>query len=106
MFTGGIWAAQPNALNVTPVLLTGLTGGRAARFADPDGAMLVATAFHKDNIRSNLATLPLHFAEVTEEDSFDPVRIGSRPKAADRVSKAQAFIRSLSMRPTSTSSFQ
>jgi hypothetical protein len=106
MFTGGIWAAQPNALNVTLVLLTGLTGGRAARFADPDGAMLVATAFHKDNIRSNLATLPLQFAEVTEEDSFDPVPHWVPAKSGGSCFKS-AGVHSVAVNAaTSTSSFQ
>jgi hypothetical protein len=43
---------------------------------DPGGAMLAATAFHKDNMQSNIALLPLHgtdFSEVTEGDSFDQV---------------------------------
>jgi len=42
----------------------------------PDGALLAATAFHKNNMRSNIATLPLHgteLSEVTEGDSFDQV---------------------------------
>jgi hypothetical protein len=42
----------------------------------PDGATLAATAFHKDNMRSNIAVLPVHgtdFTEVTEGDSFDQV---------------------------------
>ena len=40
----------------------------------PDGATLAATAFHKDDMRSNIAVLPLHgtdFSELTEGDSFD-----------------------------------
>lgn len=43
---------------------------------DPARAMLAVTAFHKDNVRSNIATLPLHgndFIEVTEGDSLDQV---------------------------------
>jgi hypothetical protein len=39
-----------------------------------DGAMLAATAFHKESMQSNIALLPLHgteFSEVTEGDSFD-----------------------------------
>jgi hypothetical protein len=39
-----------------------------------DGATLAVTAFHKDNMRSNIAVLPVHgtdFSEVTEGDSFD-----------------------------------
>ena len=43
---------------------------------DPEGKMLAATAFHKDNMRSNIALLPVHgtdFSEVTEGDSFDQV---------------------------------
>ncbi len=42
----------------------------------PDGAMLAATTFHKESMRSNIAILPLHgtdFSEVTEGDSFDQV---------------------------------
>jgi len=42
----------------------------------PDGALLAATAFHKNNMRSNIAVLPLHgtdLSEVTEGDSFDQV---------------------------------
>jgi hypothetical protein len=41
---------------------------------DPGRAMLAATAFHKDSMRSNIAILPLRgteFTEVTEGDSFD-----------------------------------
>ena len=40
----------------------------------PEGAMLAATAFHQDSMRSNIAVLPVHgtdFSEVTEGDSFD-----------------------------------
>jgi hypothetical protein len=40
----------------------------------PGGATLAATAFHKEDMRSNIAVLPLHgtdLAEVTEGDSFD-----------------------------------
>lgn len=42
----------------------------------PDGAILAATAFHRDTMRSNIAVLPVHgtdFSEVTEGDSFDQV---------------------------------
>jgi len=42
----------------------------------PDGAMLAATSFHKEDMRSNIAVLPVHgteFSEVTEGDSFDQV---------------------------------
>jgi hypothetical protein len=42
----------------------------------PEGAMLAATAFHQDSMRSNIAVLPVHgtdFSEVTEGDSFDQV---------------------------------
>ena len=41
---------------------------------DSAGATLAATAFHKADMRSNIAVLPLHgteFSEVTEGDSFD-----------------------------------
>jgi len=40
----------------------------------PQGAVLAAAALHKDNMRSNIAVLPVHgtdFSEVTEGDSFD-----------------------------------
>jgi hypothetical protein len=40
----------------------------------PDGVNLAATAFHKTDLRSNIAVLPVHgtdFSEVTEGDSFD-----------------------------------
>jgi hypothetical protein len=40
----------------------------------PDGSTLAASAFHKDNMRSNIAVLPVQgtdFSEVTEGDSFD-----------------------------------
>jgi len=40
----------------------------------PDGSTLAVTAFHKDNMRSNIAVLPVHgtdFTEATEGDSFD-----------------------------------
>jgi hypothetical protein len=39
-----------------------------------EGASLAATAFHKDDMRSNIVVLPLHgtdLLEVTEGDSFD-----------------------------------
>jgi hypothetical protein len=42
----------------------------------PDGVTLATTAFHKDNMRSNIAVLPVQgtdFSEVTEGDSFDQV---------------------------------
>jgi hypothetical protein len=42
----------------------------------PDGAMLAATAFHKDTMRSNIAVLPVggtDLSEVTEGDSFDQI---------------------------------
>jgi len=42
----------------------------------PAGAMLAATAFHRDDMRSNIAVLPVDgtdFSEVTEGDSFDQV---------------------------------
>src|SRR5579863_1777372 len=42
----------------------------------PDGVMLAATAFHKADMRSNIAVLPVQgtdFSEVTEGDSFDQV---------------------------------
>jgi hypothetical protein len=41
---------------------------------DPAGATIAATAFHPDDLRSNIAIVPLHgteFSEVTEGDSFD-----------------------------------
>src|SRR3984893_15499046 len=41
---------------------------------DPAGSLLAATAFHKDDMRSNVVVLPLHgtdLSEVTEGDSFD-----------------------------------
>jgi len=41
---------------------------------NPEGAYLAATAFHKDDTRSNIVVLPLHgtdLSEVTEGDSFD-----------------------------------
>jgi hypothetical protein len=41
---------------------------------DPAGVMVAATAFHPDDMRSNIATVPLRgteFSEVTEGDSFD-----------------------------------
>ena len=41
---------------------------------DPAGAMLAATAFHQDSMRSSIAVLPVHgteFSEVTEGDVFD-----------------------------------
>lgn len=41
---------------------------------DPGGATVAATAFHQDDMRSNIAIVPLHgtdFSEVTEGDSFD-----------------------------------
>ena len=41
---------------------------------DPGGAMIAATAFHADTLRSNIATMPLggiDLREVTEGDSFD-----------------------------------
>lgn len=40
----------------------------------PDGNTLAASAFHKDNMRSNIAVLPVQgtdFSEITEGDSFD-----------------------------------
>jgi hypothetical protein len=40
----------------------------------PGGETLAATAFHKDNMQSNIAVLPVRgtdFSEVTEGDSFD-----------------------------------
>ena len=40
----------------------------------PEGHSLAATAFHKDDMRSNIVVLPLHgtdLSEVTEGDSFD-----------------------------------
>jgi hypothetical protein len=40
----------------------------------PEGSTLSATAFHKDDMRSNIVVLPLHgtdLTEVTEGDSFD-----------------------------------
>jgi hypothetical protein len=40
----------------------------------PDGVTLAASAFHKDDMRSNIAVLPVQgtdFSEVTEGDSFD-----------------------------------
>ena len=43
---------------------------------DSAGATLAATAFHKADMRSNIAVLPLRgteFSEVTEGDSFDQV---------------------------------
>ena len=42
----------------------------------PEGAMLAATAFHRDTMRSNIAVLAVHgtdVSEVTEGDSFDQV---------------------------------
>jgi hypothetical protein len=39
-----------------------------------DGETLAVTAFHKEDMRSNIAVLPVHgtdFSEVTEGDSFD-----------------------------------
>ncbi len=42
----------------------------------PDGVTLAATAFHKEDMRSNIAVLPVHgtdFSEVTDGDSFDQV---------------------------------
>jgi hypothetical protein len=41
---------------------------------NPEGLSLAATAFHKDDMRSNIVVLPLHgtdLSEVTEGDSFD-----------------------------------
>jgi hypothetical protein len=41
---------------------------------NPEGSWLAATAFHKDDMRSNIVVLPLHgtdLSEVTEGDSFD-----------------------------------
>ena len=41
---------------------------------NPQGLSLAATAFHKDDMRSNIVVLPLHgtdLSEVTEGDSFD-----------------------------------
>ena len=41
---------------------------------DDSGAMVAATAFHKGNMQSNIAVLPMHgndLSEVTEGDSFD-----------------------------------
>jgi len=41
---------------------------------NPESLLLAATAFHKDDIRSNIVVLPLHgtdLSEVTEGDSFD-----------------------------------
>ncbi len=41
---------------------------------DAEGAMLAATAFHQDSMRSSIAMLPLHgtdFSELTEGDVFD-----------------------------------
>lgn len=43
---------------------------------DPQGSFLAATAFHQDDMSSNIAIVPLHgteFSEVTEGDSFDQV---------------------------------
>jgi hypothetical protein len=43
---------------------------------DPAGAMVAATAFHPEDLRSNIAVVPLHgtdFSEITEGDSFDQV---------------------------------
>ncbi len=43
---------------------------------DPAGSMVAATAFHEDDMRSNIAVVPLRgteFSEVTEGDSFDQV---------------------------------
>ena len=40
----------------------------------PDGTTLAATVFHKDNMRANIAVLPVRgtdFSEVTEGDSLD-----------------------------------
>ena len=110
MFMGGVWAAQANARNAVPVLLTGLAAGqdgtllysmetdsvsgiflldatgvetRLFHTADfcirhaalnAEGLLLAATAFHKDDMRSNIIVLPLHgtdLSEVTEGDSFD-----------------------------------
>jgi hypothetical protein len=110
MFTGHALAAQANAVNQVPVLLTGLTAGQSGRLfysmetdavsgiflldaegvetrlfhtADfrvrhaalhPDGTTLAVSAFHKDNMRSSIAVLPVQgtdFSEVTEGDSFD-----------------------------------
>jgi hypothetical protein len=41
---------------------------------NPEGSWLAATAFHKDDMRSNIVVLPVHgtdLSEVTEGDSFD-----------------------------------
>jgi hypothetical protein len=41
---------------------------------NPEGLSLAATAFHKEDMRSNIVVLPLHgtdLSEVTEGDSFD-----------------------------------
>ena len=41
---------------------------------NPDELLLAATAFHKDDMRSNIIVLPLHgtdLSQVTEGDSFD-----------------------------------
>ncbi len=43
---------------------------------DPAGLMVAATAFHPDDMRSNIAVVPLRgteFTELTEGDSFDQV---------------------------------
>lgn len=110
MFMGGVWAAQANARNEFPVLLTGVTAAQdgallysmetdsvsgvflldpegvetrlfhTADFCirhaalDSEGSMLAATAFHKQDMRSNIAVLPVRgtdLLEVTEGDSFD-----------------------------------
>lgn len=70
---------------VSGIFLRDLAGGETRLFhtadfrirhaaTNADRTMLAATAFHKDNTRSNVAMLPLHgtdFSEVTEGDSFD-----------------------------------